>query len=176
MSQNTGFSEETATASAHEKGGRGGVNLKNKKNTHTHTNYKHVKLLGWPTWRHFFLLPYRVIPGELDPLVRLDTGHTQELHALQTVARCLRVVVAAHTHLTEQRGGGGECEYDEANNEKGASPLQLPNLAVFLHGAARHLGQVLDKEVVQHVHFPAFLTAYWTADGPHWMERSCAKV
>lgn len=51
------------------------------------------------TWRHLLLLPYAVVPGEADPLVRLDAGHTQELHALHAVARCLRVVVAAHAQL-----------------------------------------------------------------------------
>lgn len=60
--------------------------------THTHT-----------TWRHLFLLPYCVIPGELDPLVRLDTCHAEKLHTLHAVPRCLGVVVAADTQLVKTK-------------------------------------------------------------------------
>lgn len=45
------------------------------------------------------------------------------------------------------------------------------NLAGFLHGAARHLGRVLDKKIVQYIHLPAFLSAYWTSNCTHWSER-----
>jgi len=51
------------------------------------------------------------------------------------------------------------------------------HLAVLLHRAARHLGRVLDEEVVQHVHLPAFLAADGAADGAHWKaaERMCGE-
>ena len=51
------------------------------------------------TWRHLLLLPYGVIPGELNPLVGLDTRHAQELHTLHTVTCGLCVVITAHAHL-----------------------------------------------------------------------------
>lgn len=40
----------------------------------------------------------------------------------------------------------------------------MTNLAGFLDSAARHLGRVLDKEVVQYIHLPAFLQTYWTSN------------
>lgn len=42
-----------------------------------------------------------MISSELDPLVGLDTRHTQELHTLHAVTRGLCVVIAAHTNLSK---------------------------------------------------------------------------
>lgn len=46
-----------------------------------------------------------------------------------------------------------------------------PYLTVFLHSATRHLGRVLDEKIVQDVHLPAFLSAFWTTNVTHWSKR-----
>lgn len=41
-------------------------------------------------------------------------------------------------------------------------------LAGFLDSAARHLGRILDKEVIQYINLPTFLHTYWTSNCTHW--------
>lgn len=64
---------------------------------------QHAHVLTRTTWRHLLLLPYGVISGELDPLVCLDARHAQKLDTLHAVTCRLRVVVAAHAHLSETK-------------------------------------------------------------------------
>lgn len=46
----------------------------------------------------------------------------------------------------------------------------MTNLAGFLDSAARHLGRIFDKEVIQYIHLPAFLHTYWTSNCTHWSQ------
>lgn len=48
----------------------------------------------------------------------------------------------------------------------------MTNLTGFLHGAARNLSGVLDEEIVQYVHLPAFLSAYWTSNCTYLNKRA----
>lgn len=151
-------------------------------------NYKIAAvLLQWlanTTWRHLLLLAYGVIPGELNPLVRLNACHTQKLHTLHAVTCCLCVVITAHTDLSrmnskepietkKELSQNDFCSlrcHEKLNVERWTAQEkpQPTNLAVFLHSAAWHLSRVFHKEIIQQVHFPAFLSAYWTSNGTYW--------
>lgn len=133
------------------------------------------------TWRHLFLLANGVIPGELDTLVRLNAGHTQELHTLHAVTCCLCVIIAAHTHLSQTKiKSTWKAEKHHLGLNKNKLLKQellriigaMTNLTGFLHSAARHLCRVLDKKIIQYVHLPAFLSAYWTSNCTYWSQRS----
>lgn len=120
------------------------------------------------TWRHLLLLSYGVIPGELDPLMSHDTCHTQKLHTLHAVTGRFCVVVAAHAHLSKNEGTvGKQREYDSFKIRE-----KTTDLAGLFHRATRNLGRIFDKEIIQHIHLPAFLSAHWTSNDSHCSKRA----